>query len=151
VAATHYSLKKSLQELGPTGFEFEIFVAKYFGAIGYETIVGVQKQGKYVSHEVDVVAKLQDKFSYVECKFHNDSGKKNDIQIALYVKARWDDLKDGQKGKLIKDFYLVSNTAFTSDAITYAKGVGLKLLGINAPEESFIEKIKKYKILIHGL
>ena len=66
---------------------------------------------------------------------------------ALYVKARWDDLKQGPHGRSLSGYYLASNTAFTKDAMTYSKGVGLKLLGINAPEEqSLLDKIKVYKL-----
>jgi hypothetical protein len=80
---------------------------------------------------------------YIECKFHNRIGIKNDIKTALYVKARWDDLKGGSEGKKLTGFFLVSNTAFSLDAITYAKGTGLKLLGVNTPQErSFLEEIK---------
>jgi hypothetical protein len=147
IAATHYSLKKSLLELGPTGYEFEYFVSKYFNAIGYTTYVGIILQGEFVRHEVDIVASKPNFQAYVECKFHNNSGRKNDIKTALYVKARWEDLKNGPDGKYLREFFIVSNTDFTQDAITYAKGVGLKLLGVNTPaEESFLDKIKKYKL-----
>ena len=83
----------------------------------------------------------------MECKFHNRAGIKNDIKIALYVKARWDDLKNGPNGKNLEAFYLASNTSFSTDAITYAKGSGLNLLGVNAPvEKPFIEEIKSLKL-----
>lgn len=147
IAATHYSLKKSLLELGPTGFEFEYFVSKYFEEIGFTTYVGIVVQGEFVRHEIDVVASKPNYQAYIECKFHNNSGRTNDIKIVLYVKARWDDLKNGPDGKYLKEFYVASNTAFSRDAIDYAKGTGLKLLGVNAPlEESFLDKIKKHKL-----
>ena len=147
VAATHYSLKKSLLELGPTGYEFESYVAKYFEALGFKTQVGITLQGEFVRHEVDVVASKPNHNVYVECKFHNNSGRKNDIKIVLYIKSRWDDLKNGPDGKRLKNFYIVTNSVFTSDAITYAEGVGLSLLGVNAPsDESFLDKIKKNKL-----
>jgi Holliday junction resolvase-like predicted endonuclease len=147
VAAVHYSLKRAILELGPTGYAFEHFVGRYFSELGYETEVGVTLQGKYVGHEVDVVARTPSEKVFVECKFHNSIGKKNDIKTALYVKARWDDLKEGKEGKDLVDFYLASNTAFTKDVIQYAQGTGLKLLGINAPaDESFIDKIRRYKL-----
>lgn len=147
IAATHYSLKKSLLGLGPTGFEFEFFISKYFEAIGYETFVGVILQGEFVKHEVDVIGSKPNYQVYAECKFHNMVGRKNDIKVALYVKARWDDLKNGPDGKYLREFYLVSNTAFTTDAITYSKGCGLRLLGVNAPgDESLLDKIKRYKL-----
>lgn len=147
VAAVHYSLKKALQDLGPAGFLFERFVSKYFEDIGFNTFVGVVLQGQFVRHEVDIVASKNNYQVYVECKFHNASWKKNDVKVPLYVKARWDDLKNGPDGKYLKGYYLVSNTAFTKDAMDYAAGCGLQLLGINAPaEESFLEKIKKHKL-----
>ena len=147
VAATHYSLKRSLIELGPTGYEFEKLIAKYFEAIGYKTQTGIVVEGKFVTHEVDVIATKGQSSLFTECKFHNNGGRKNDIKIALYVKARWDDLSSGPNGSTIKGYYLASNTAFTKDAITYSNGVGLNLLGVNAPqEESLLDKIKIYKL-----
>lgn len=147
VAATHYSLKKALMELGPTGYEFEYFVSKYFDAIGYKTYVGIILQGEFVRHEVDVVASKPNYQIYTECKFHNTLGRSNDIKTVLYVKARWDDLKNGPDGKYLKEYYVASNTTFTKDAIMYANGVGLNLLGVNAPlEESFLDKIKFFKL-----
>jgi hypothetical protein len=147
IAATHYSLKQSLLELGPTGFEFEYFVSKYFEALGFKTFVGVILQGQFVRHEVDVIASKSNYQIYIECKFHNTSGRTNDIKTVLYIKARWDDLKNGSDGKYLKEYFLASNTAFSKDAIEYSKGVGLQLLGVNTPEgESFLDKIKKLKL-----
>lgn len=145
-AAVYYSLKKALLDLGPTGYEFEYYVARYFEDIGYKTFVGITLQGQFVRHEVDVVASKTNYQIYVECKFHSNA-RKNDIKTVLYVKARWDDLKNGPDGKYLREFYLVSNTAFTSDAIDYAHGVGLNLLGVNAPEgKSFLDIIRTRKL-----
>lgn len=147
VAAVQYSLKRSIFELGPTGFHFEKFVARYFQELGFSTQTCLTLKGKWVKHEVDVLAVKSGKRYFVECKFHNHKGLKNDIKVALYVKARWEDLKEGPEGKNLDGFYLASNTAFTLDAITYAQGTGLNLLGVNAPlEESFLEKIKKMNL-----
>ena len=147
VAAIHYSLKKAIFELGPTGFHFEQFVAKYFEEMGYTTSTGKILNGRLVKHEVDIIGVKDGRRIFVECKFHNRIGIKNDIKIALYVKARWDDLKEGVEGKKLAAFYLASNTSFTSDAITYAKGSGLNLLGVNAPvEKPFIEEIKSLQL-----
>lgn len=147
VAAVQYSLKRALFDLGPSGHNFELFVSKYFEAKGHKTKTCQLIQGKFVKHEVDVITEKDGFKNFVECKFHNRLGIKNDIKIALYVKARWDDLKSGPDGKLLKSFYLASNTAFSLDAITYANGSGLKLLGINAPtERSFLDEIKDLKL-----
>ena len=147
IAATHYSLKKSLLELGPTGYEFEKLIAKYFEAIGYKTRTGIVIEGKFVTHEVDVIATKDGSNLFTECNFHNNGGRKNDIKVALYVKARWDDLSAGPNGSNLKGYYLASNTTFTTDAIKYSSGVGLNLIGINAPEdESLLDKIKIYNL-----
>lgn len=143
VAAVQYSLKKSILELGPTGHHFETFVSRYFEELGFSVETCRTVKGLYVNHEVDVIAVKNGRKYFVECKFHNRVGIKNDIKIALYVKARWDDLRTGPEGKNLAGFYLASNTAFSTDALAYAKGTGLSLLGVNAPEErSFLEEIK---------
>ena len=64
------------------------------------------------------------KNTLIECKSHNRFGIKNDIKTALYVKARWDDLKEGPDGKKVESFVLASNTSFTKDALVYAEGTG---------------------------
>ena len=146
-AAVQYSLKRALFELGPSGHNFEHFVSKYFEAKGFRTKVGRMIPGKLVKHEVDVIASKDGYRYFVECKFHNRQGLKNDIKVALYVKARWDDLKDGPEGKTLRGFFLASNTAFTIDAITYAQGSGLNLLGVNAPVKcSFLEEVKQLRL-----
>ncbi len=143
LAAAHYSLKRAIFDLGPTGHHFESFVARYFDELGYKTNLCKVLPGRLVKHEVDVIATRNGKRAFVECKFHNRIGIKNDIKIALYVKARWDDLKEGPEGKDLDAFYLASNTAFSIDAITYAKGTGLQLLGVNAPTDNpFLDEIK---------
>lgn len=147
VAAIRYSLKKSLLQLGPSGYDFEKFAAKFFESLGYQTKVGQKIKGRFVSHEIDVIAQNLNGKIFAECKFHNNSSKKNDVKTTLYVKARWDDLKDEFEQRNLKSFYIVSNTSFTKDAITYGNGVGLKLLGVNSPEkESFLDLIKKKKL-----
>lgn len=146
-AAAGYSLKRALLDLGPDGHMFESFVARYFQKKGYVTQKCQTIKGRWVKHEVDVIAKENNLLQFVECKFHNRNGIKNDIKIALYIKARRDDLKEGPMGKQLDSFYLASNTAFTLDALTYANGTGIKLLGINAPtDKSFLEEIKDLRL-----
>jgi hypothetical protein len=147
VAAVHYSLKKAIFDLGPSGHHFETFVSRYFEEIGYTTKTCQTLNGRLVKHEIDIIGIKNGKRVFIECKFHNRIGIKNDIKIALYVKARWDDLKQGVEGKKLDAFYLASNTAFTLDAITYSNGTGLKLLGVNAPvEKPFLEEIKALQL-----
>lgn len=147
LAAVQYSLKRALFDLGPEGHNFETFVARYFEELGYTTLECVTIPGMFVSHEIDVIATRPKKKLFVECKFHNRLGIKNDIKVALYVKARWDDVKAGPEGKTLTGYFLASNTSFSKDALIYAKGTGLQLLGVNAPEEnSFLDEIKRLKL-----
>lgn len=147
LAAVQYSLKRSFFDLGPQGYNFETFVARYFEEVGYATLESVTLPGMFVTHEIDVIATRPEQKYFVECKFHNRLGIKNDIKIALYVKARWDDLKTGPEGKSLTGYILASNTSFSGDAIKYAKGTGLRLLGVNAPEKfSFLDEIKKLRL-----
>lgn len=146
-AAIQYSLKKAILELGPAGHYFEKYVARYFNAIGFYTQTGLILEGKWVKHEIDVKAIKDKEMFFVECKFHNKPGIKNDIKTALYVKSRWDDLKNGPHGKQLTGFYLASNTSFSKDAICYAEGTGLRLLGMNAPtDKPFVEEIKDMQL-----
>lgn len=145
LAAAQYSLKRALFDLGPEGHNFESFVARYFKELDFHTLECASVQGRFVKHEVDVIATKGKKKYFVECKFHNRLGIRNDIKTALYVKARWDDLKEGPGGRSITGFGLATNTSFTKDAITYARGTGLKLMGVNAPEEkSFLDEIREF-------
>ncbi len=146
-AAVRYSLKKSLFELGPSGHHFETYVSRFYQVRGYRTQTCQIVRGKFVKHEVDVIAFKNKERIFIECKFHNRAGIKNDIKIALYVKSRWDDLKTGPEGNRVNSFVLASNTSFSKDALTYAAGTHLNLLGVNAPEgHSFFDQIREMNL-----
>lgn len=144
--ATKYSLRRALAELGPDGFPFEQFVADIFKNWKYETLTDQVVKGSCVEHEVDVVAWNADKLIMVEAKFHNEFGLKSDLKVALYVKARIDDIKaagktfaynsgdtSGGKRRALDEGWLVTNTKFTEQAIRYGECVGLTMVGWNYP------------------
>jgi hypothetical protein len=136
--AAKYNLKRAIMELGPSGFPFEKYVAELLTQIGYQTKTGVIVKGKCVNHEVDVVAEKGDHHFMVECKYHNQSGTVSDVKIPLYIQARFQDVEDSWKkipGHFTKfhQGWVVTNTKFTRDAITYASCVGLRLIGWNYP------------------
>lgn len=138
--AMRYSLKRSLFSIGPTGFPFETYVAKLLAHKGYTTKTGLLLRGKCVEHEIDVVAYDTDDLIMVEAKFHNDVHLSTDTKVALYVKARYDDLKDstfdidGQKRRLTNGI-LLTNTTFTTTAIAYAECAGLELISWDYPQK----------------
>ncbi|MEA2715281.1 MAG: hypothetical protein QOG91_309 [Candidatus Parcubacteria bacterium] len=138
--AVKYSIRRAMMELGPDGFPFEKFMARIFKTWGYETLTDQTVMGSCVDHEVDVVAWKDDGLAMVEAKYHNEYGTKSDVKVALYVKARFDDialarLHYGGKDRKLTERWLATNTKFSAKAILYGSCNGLKLLGWNYPAE----------------
>lgn len=144
--AARYSMKRAIADLGPNGFPFEKFIAEIFKAEGYETLTDQIVQGHCVEHEVDVVAWKGNDLVMIEAKFHNELGIKSDLKVALYVKARYDDLRGreyefGGKSRPLTVFQLFTNTKFTDHAIRYASCAGLSLIGWNYPSNGNLEDL----------
>ena len=142
--ARSYSLRRAVLDLGPAGFSFEKFVAEIFKAKGFETLTDQTVLGGCVSHEVDVVAWNEKKLIMVESKFHNELGTKSDLKVVLYVKARFDDLKDnvfnyGGKERPLDEGWLVTNTKFSSTAIHYGICKNMVMIGWNYPEKGNLQ------------
>ena len=132
--AARYSIKRAVFELGPSGFPFEQFLAEVLRANGWSAQPDVTLVGRCAPHEVDVLAEKQGKRIGIEAKFHNDPGGKVDIKDALYVKARYDDLKQAPlSSSRVDEGWLVTNTTFTTNAIRYARCSNLTLLGWDYP------------------
>jgi hypothetical protein len=153
--ARSYSLRRSVMELGPSGFPFEDFVAEILRAKGFQCLTRQTALGGCVAHEVDVVAWNEKKLMMVEAKFHNELGTKSDLKVVLYIKARFDDLKEnvfsyGGGDRHITDSWLVTNTKFSSTAIHYAVCKDMILIGWNYPEkvnlQSMIEEERLHPI-----
>ncbi len=141
-----YSLRRAIMDLGPSGFPFEEYVAALFKEKGYATLTDQLVTGDCVEHEIDVVAYNENKLIMAEAKFHNELGTKSDLKVALYVKARFDDLKGtlftsyGKERKL-DEGWLITNTKFTTSAIEYGTHHGLKMIGWNYPERGNLQDI----------
>ncbi|MBD63816.1 MAG: hypothetical protein CME62_01305 [Halobacteriovoraceae bacterium] len=139
VLASRYSMTKAISELGPDGFHFEKFICAIFNQQGYRATTNISLKGKCVEHEIDVKA-VGEKTILCECKFHNNPNSKNDVKTSLYVNARAEDLRNNSQNSF-HEFWLVSNTKFSKDAITYSNCVGLKLLGPNAPKKQALSEL----------
>lgn len=141
--AMRYSLRRAIMELGPSGFAFEDFIAHILREKGYEALTGQVVLGGCVEHEVDVVAWNENELIMAEAKFHNELGIKSDLKVALYVKARMDDLKENVyfygKERKVDEGWLITNTKFTSTAIHYAECKGLTLIGWNYPKKGNLQ------------
>jgi hypothetical protein len=124
-----YSLKRAVLELGPSGFPFEKLVSRIYQEKGYQTETGIMLEGKCISHELDVIAWKEDELILIEAKFHNEQHIKSDTKVALYMKARYDDLAesvfeiDGKERKMTKAL-LITNTGFTNNSRRYVECVG---------------------------
>lgn len=144
--AGRYNLKNALYELGPTGFPFEKFVAQLFVAQNFEVKVDQISKGRCISHEIDAVVKKDDQQFLVECKFHSRQGLKADVKIPLYIKARFDDIKEHWVANPMQNghfhqAWIFTNTKFTWNAIMYAKCVGIRLVGWSYPEEDNLARL----------
>ena len=132
--AARYSIKRAVFSLGPSGFPFEQFVAEILRAHGWHARTGVALNGRCAPHEVDVFAEKGGKRVGIEAKFHNDPIGKTDIKDALYVKARYEDLRaTPEVSSRVDEGWLVTNTRFTRNAIRYAQCSGLTLIGWDYP------------------
>ncbi len=154
--AARYSLRRALFGLGPSGFPFEKFLARVFQTQGYTTKTGIILEGRCAPHEIDIAAYKPDHSFIGEAKFHARPGIKTDLQVALYSYARLLDLKDrsicNEAVCGIKEFWLITNTKFTTTAEHYAECVGLRLLSWDYPKHNnlhdLIQRSRIYPITV---
>ncbi|MBI1838624.1 MAG: restriction endonuclease [Flavobacteriia bacterium] len=142
--ASRYYLKQGIMELGPSGFPFEKYISELFKHEGYQTEVGVIVQGKCVTHEIDVICRKDHEIMLMECKFKNIGGLSVDVKVPLYINSRFDDVLE--HGKITQDFttfkgWIVTNSRFTDDALSYGKCRGLNLLGWDYPKMNSLKEI----------
>ncbi|WP_318345180.1 restriction endonuclease [Flagellimonas baculiformis] len=151
-SAAKYKLKRALFELGPTGYPFENYIGAILTQMGFNTDVGVILPGKCVNHEVDVMATKEGKAFIVECKFHSSDERKSNVKAPLYIKARFDDVRDTWNNKDVEIIggWLITNTCFTEDAIAYANCENLMLLSWDYPKKrglrAMIDLFKMYPV-----
>lgn len=139
-----YSLKQAIMDLGPTGYPFEDFLSQILKTQGYETQVRQILQGKCINHEVDIIAKKGKEKAMIEAKFHNMPGTKTTVHVALYTKARFDDVSEHND---LNRAWIVTNTKISQDAIAYALCMNMKVISWNYPEgESLRDMIEESKL-----
>lgn len=160
VFASKYKLKKAIYELGPTGFPFERFIAAVLEYSGYTVEVSVLINGSCVTHEIDIVAHKNNSVTIIECKFHNEEGRNCNVKVPLYIHSRYHDVKlhwysKKNTPKPLNKGWVVTNTRFTEDAITYGKCVDLYLLSWDYPKndglKERIDRLGLYPITVSSL
>jgi len=144
--AGRYHLKNGIMELGPSGFPFEKYLSEILAHQGYAVQVGKIIEGKCVKHEVDVIAEKNEQHFMIECKYHNSPGIFCDVKISLYIQARFKDIESqwklmpGHGGKFHQG-WVVTNTRFTTDAVTYGACAGLKLVSLDFPKTGSLREM----------
>ncbi|QQG40627.1 MAG: restriction endonuclease [Candidatus Levyibacteriota bacterium] len=135
-AKAKYSLKQAIMRLGPTGYPFEDFVAEIMRTQGYTTYVRTILQGTCITHEIDVIATKNPPAGgekiMVEAKFHNMPGIKTNVHVALYTKARFDDI--AMKNNFT-NAWIVTNTKVTTDAIAYSECQNITIISWEYPQK----------------
>ena len=142
ISGARYDLKRAIMNLGPTGFPFEQYFAEILRHHGYKTTVGRIFGGKLISHEIDVCAKKDSKTYLIECKYHNAPGIYTSIKVALYVYARFLDLKEKFDSP-----WLATNTKFSDKVEKYARGMGMRLTSWQYPKGESLQELIETKNL----
>ncbi len=149
-SSLRFSLKESLNCLGPSGFPFEKFVRALLRENGYKV-----KKRRYLignclpNYEIDFLAE-KDGITYVgECKYRNHPGGRVHSNTTLANKARFDDIMNGPhlNNKDNARPMLVTNTKLTSSATKYARCVGMDYIGWRQPKDNGIETLIEDKNL----
>lgn len=141
--AAKYNLKKALSEIGPSGYPFEQYVSLLLEAEGYHCETDKIIQGSCVSHEIDVLAVKNARTWFIEAKFHKNPTMRTDVKVTLYIHARYEDIKDawkeGETGS-----WIVTNTRFSSDAISYARCRDIRITSWGYPKgEGIMDLIER--------
>ena len=146
--AARYSVKRAVFALGPSGFPFEQFLGEVLRAHGWKVRTDITLMGRCAPHEVDVLAEKDGKRVGIEAKFHNEPGGKTDIKDALYVKARYDDLRQAPlASSRVDEGWLVTNTVLTRNAIRYARCSNLTVIGWDYPRtRGLMQMIEEGKV-----
>jgi len=146
-----YSIKKAIFALGPSGYPFERYIGKIMEHHGYTVETNRIVKGYCVDHEVDVIARRDNTYSVMECKYHSDAGKATDVKIALYVHSRFEDIRKAAEANpeaaAFQSGWLVTNTRCSIDAIRYAECVGLNIVSWRYPDKSSLERMIEDKKL----
>ena len=146
-AAARYALKQSMFDFGTSGFPFEDYFAEVLKSRGYQTQTRQLLSGFCIRHEVDVVAKNSTTLLWVECKYHPLAGSVSDVKVPLYIHSRFRDLERQQANNpnaqkdLHVEGWIVTNSRFSDDAITYGRCVGLHLIGWNYPAQGSLRQL----------
>ena len=150
--AARYSLKRALRDLGPAGYYFEKWVARFFENYGYQTMTGQLIPGAAVTHEADVIAQKGENTYWIECKFRNTVDAKISVTTPMYLLSRIKDISvntyDLFGGNTIfNKGWLVTNAYLTTDSVRFGEHYGISLLSWDYPGGRSIKNLVDQKSL----
>jgi hypothetical protein len=159
--SARYSVRRSVNELGPAGFLFEQYVERLIRAEGYTTARNQIVAGECIEHEVDILAVREradapTEHIFIEAKYHNKQSLKSHVDVVMYADARLEDIRrahektergrerserrhklcDGHSGRCADvehRMWVITNTKFTKSSIRYALCRNMRLIGWNYP------------------
>lgn len=140
--AMKFNLKDALSQLGPSGYPFEKYISILLSEVGYITRTNQTLAGKCVTHEIDVLAEKDSVTYFIEAKFHKNQAQRTDVRVTLYIKARYDDLKNNWHTGTTRP-WIFTNTRFSTDAIKYGECNNIKLTSWGYPKgEAIVDLIE---------
>jgi hypothetical protein len=93
----------------------------------------------------------------IECKFHHAPSTLSNVKTALYVQARFVDIREAgimcsSNDDMDHKGMLVTNTRFSGQAIQYAECIGLEVLAWKYPKgqslEQLIDRYRTYPVTV---
>jgi len=143
--ASRYNLRSALLKLGPAGFKFEKYVASILAAYQYQTELPEKElSGLCVDHEVDVIARKNDRIVMIEAKFRNRFGDSVNLKDTMATWSSYQDLVEGSKtGKCpaFNELWIVTNGRFSERALQFGACRGIHLVGWSAGEYSLARMV----------
>ena len=142
-----YRMRETLGKIG--SFEFEKFVKGLLEKRGFNCAYDLIVEGDCISHQIDIIAKKEDKVFYVEVKHHKNHHRDTGLGEVCEIWARYDDMRKGfEKGKSNFDFsapWLFTNTKISSHGQKYAKCKSMKLTSwkVGLDNSSLEDKIRR--------
>ena len=149
-----FRLREAVSEM-PSD-KFELYVKKILEASGYKCQWNVVIKGKYVEHQIDIIAEKAGRKYLVECKHHINPHRFCGLGIMLQVQARLEDVRDGfleKKNSIdFRKAWIITNTKFSEHAKAYANGKAIMLSGWKYKPrmslESMIQEKRLYPVSI---
>lgn len=145
-------LRRALSLMNPR--DFERFIQMLLSEHGYEVTQNQIIRGKCVEHEVDAIARKNNKAYIVEVKHHYKYHTPTGLDESRIARAVFEDITEGFKVGLnnlkIDKPLIVCNTKFSEHARRYAECRGILKIGWSSPPnrglQTMIEEKKFYPV-----